>query len=133
MITQSELYWITRLDYIGSFFMGLAVFMVIPITFCIANYFIALEERRYVYNQKEIKRLNSTIQKSIIGLIISLFLALIWWIACVLTPSTKDMCMIKVIPMLANSEMVQQLSQDGKEIYTLGINRIKKELTGENE
>lgn len=41
------------------------------------------------------------------------------------------MCMIKVIPMLTNSEMVQQLNKDGKEIYELGIKKIKEELKKE--
>lgn len=130
MITESTLYWITRLDYISNFLLGLALAMLIPIIFCIATYFIILEERRYEHDLKEIDRCNGTMQKSIIGLITSIFIALILWIACVLTPTTKEMCMIKVIPMLTNSEMVQQLSKDGKEIYELGVKRVKEELIG---
>lgn len=36
--------------------------------------------------------------------------------------------MIKVIPIIANSEVVGEMSADAKEIYKLGINAIKESL-----
>jgi Na+/H+ antiporter NhaD/arsenite permease-like protein len=128
MITQSELYWITRLGYINGLVLGLAIIMTFAIALCVVYFFIAEEENRYTYDNKKIDKYNS-----IRGIYICWFFALFLWVAFILTPNTKEMCMIKVIPMLTNSEMVQQLSKDGKEIYTLGINRIKEELTGDRK
>lgn len=45
-----------------------------------------------------------------------------------LIPSTKQMAMIKVVPMIANSEIVGEMSTDAKEIYKMGIDAIKKQI-----
>lgn len=133
MITENTLYWITRLDYISNFLIGAALFMIIPMVFCIGSYCEAAENRRFAADRKEAHRLKGIMRKSIIGLITSSCIALILWIACVFTPSTKELCMIKVIPMLVNSEAIEQLNKDGKEIYELGVKRIKEELIGGKE
>jgi hypothetical protein len=43
------------------------------------------------------------------------------------------MAAIKVIPAIANSEIVGELSADAKELYRMGINAIKEQLTGNNK
>lgn len=50
-----------------------------------------------------------------------------------LLPTTKQMAMIKVIPMIANSKAIETMSNDAKEIYTLGIKAIKEQLTGKEQ
>ena len=133
MITESTIYWITRLDYISGLVLGLAIFMTIAIVFCVACFFIAAEERQYTYDDKKIAKYNSTMDNSIRSIYICSFFALFLWVAFALTPNTKEMCMIKVIPMLANSEAVDRLGKDGKDIYELGIKKIKEELTGDSK
>ena len=37
--------------------------------------------------------------------------------------------MIKIIPMIANSEIVGEMSTDCKELYRMGIKAMKEQLT----
>ena len=47
-------------------------------------------------------------------------------------PSTKQMAMIKVIPAIANSEIAGEMSKDAKELYKMGVDAIKEQLTSKD-
>lgn len=50
-----------------------------------------------------------------------------------LIPGTRTLCAMYCIPKLINSELAVQLQGDAKELYTLGVERLKKELKGETD
>jgi hypothetical protein len=52
---------------------------------------------------------------------VALFIALV-------IPNTKEMAMIKVIPAIANSEAVETLKGDAKDLYNLGMSAAKEQL-----
>jgi cytochrome bd-type quinol oxidase subunit 2 len=121
MITESSIYWILKLDDIQNIFIFL---MVVFIMFSI------LTTSLYLINA-----LDSSFDKRLADAVKP------WWILCMvctfisvitfcLIPSTKQMAMIKVIPTIANSEIVGEMSTDAKELYRMGINAIKEQLTG---
>lgn len=124
MITASEIYWILKLDDIQNFFIFLTafcgIFALITTILYLVNLLDSYFDKRVAYAVKP------------------------WWILCLLclfmsvtalclTPTTKQMAMIKVIPMIANSEAIETMSNDAKEIYTLGIKAIKEQLTGKEQ
>ena len=47
-------------------------------------------------------------------------------------PKTKQMAMIKVIPAIANSEIAGEMSKDAKELYKMGVDAIKEQLTSKD-
>lgn len=51
-------------------------------------------------------------------------------------PSTRQMAMIKVVPIISSSEIVAEMPDDAKDLYRMGIDAIKEQLTnhtGESE
>lgn len=51
--------------------------------------------------------------------------------AVLFIPDTKTALAIYTVPKLAKSGAVEQLKGDAKELYTLGVKRLKQELKGE--
>ena len=98
MITPWEVYWITRLDSVHGFFIGLFAVSFVMMGMC--GSFIMMEQ---LWNDEDIWP--SIKKKYTIGIIIPLvaiFLA-------TLTPSTKEACVIYLIPKIANNEQVQKI------------------------
>ena len=116
MITENTVYWIVKLDDIRGI---LAVF-----TFCffVAAGIFFVASLNIEDSTKE--KMEASRKKLIPTVIFATLLA----VAAALTPSTKEMAMIKVIPTLAKSDIVSEMSTDAKEIYKMGINAIKKSL-----
>lgn len=96
MITEADIYWVTRLDYLQAF-MGIAMFLL-GIGGIIG--FVHLFTDKGL-SPKEAWR------KVRIPLLLSAFLV----VALVLTPTTKEMCAIKLIPKVVNSEGVQEIPE----------------------
>ena len=134
MITESTIYWITRLDYIKNFISIVLLLSFFASFISIIFYQFHKEQSNNDWisdiSKQEYRGYMNIFYKcfsvSIIIMIISLVIVLF-------VPTTKEICMIKVIPMIANSEAVDQLGKDGKEIYELGIKRIKEELAGDSK
>ena len=121
MITPSEIYWILKLDDIRvMFFVFIGCFGIFA--------FISMVGWN-IYTEFH----NDTADSCKKGFFCSACLALLLAIPATMLPSTKQMAMIKVIPMIANSEAVKTMSNDAKEIYTLGIKAIKEQLTGKEQ
>lgn len=121
MITESSIYWILKLDDIRGAAVLFTVLSVIVfvISLCAfaALYIGGDEDDAYL-----IKGAFRTAAMLLVWLIINV--AVIAFI-----PSTKQMAMIKVLPAIANSEVVGELSADAKEIYKMGIQAIKEQIT----
>lgn len=124
MITASEIYWILKLDDIRTMLyhlvaFGGVIFVTIGIAWCINRDSYDWKPENALFYKKNLLRIFG------IGILIAAI--------ATIAPSTKQMAAIKVIPAIANSEIVGELSADAKEIYRMGINAIKEQLTGNNK
>jgi hypothetical protein len=123
MITESELYWILKLDDIrlllGLCTTPLAVASVVLIVMTIA------QSETEMYNDSDWRRGRFARLAVYITLIV-------FSVTLVLLPSTKQMAAIKGIPAIVNSEAAKNVSSDVKELYKLGIDTLKEKLTDTN-
>ena len=101
MITEAELYWITRLDNIRTFFL---------ICSCLGGIIFICSLPVYVVNLlDDYEDICKTSRKLIST---ALAVLIILGIGLILTPTTKEMAAIKVIPMIVNSDTTLKL-KDG--------------------
>ena len=116
MITESTVYWILKLDDLK----GICIFICIlsglsmVVSFAIWQCAVSVDDDPKVSRSICLKMLAVFMLCGIVGSLL---------------PSTKQMAMIKIIPMLANSEVVDNLSKDANALYRLGIEAIKEQLT----
>lgn len=114
MITESMMYWITRLDGIqGAFGAGVAISITL-VGFCWFLYFMS----KYV-DEKEFKGLRKAGWGSMIATLVCV-------VGFVLTPTSKEMAMIYTVPAITRSDFVQK---DLPELYDLGVQALKEKLT----
>ena len=113
-ITSEELYWLTRLDYFRSACGALfAITVVAWFTIC-----ACLAEKNRVW-----------------GVLTTTIVSLITVLSCVVgrvfIPTTKEAALIKVLPVIVNSDFVQKdVSADVKQIYELGKKAAIEYLEG---
>lgn len=146
MITESMLYWVLMLDNIKCCLVLFTFFswcVVIAAIITVKEFKSVQEDYEEIIDTKDIsdcykeltkerlKKIETNLNTASKILKVSLCSAVLCLLFVTFVPSTKQMAMIKVIPMLANSEAVQALGRDGKEIYQMGINAIKETLKGE--
>lgn len=146
MITESMVYWILILDNIifcFVLFMLFSWFVAVAAIIAIRELKNNKEDCEEIIDTKNIsdcykelmkeklKKTETNLNTASKILKVSLCSAVLFLLLGTFVPSTKQMAMIKVIPMLANSEAIQALGRDGKEIYQIGINAIKETLKGE--
>lgn len=123
MITESTIYWVTRLDALTNLVrFGMIISIILTIIFFLASALEACAQNS-VFNDKgklilPIKFLIS----SIIILVICMTLA-------VFVPTTKEYAAMKILPKIANDEALNTLSQDGKELYRLTVDYLKEQVT----
>ena len=132
MITESGIYWITRMDYIqtalfvlGGITTGLAVVSFVISAFCCMTNVIRGDsdaKRMMVVSKKTF--LASTVCGLIFGSIL---------LSACFVPSTKEMCAIKIIPRIVNNKEVQELPNKVVELANEWLEdlRPKKELREE--
>ena len=106
-ITEAELYWITRLDSISDFLIGLIVVAVI----FLIGYIIWLGES--MHGNMEDFPLHK-LRRALIVFGIMVFAVLL---TNTMLPSTKDMLLIKGVPAIANSESLQEFVQKDLPAY----------------
>ena len=94
MITETTLYWITRLDNINAFLVLLTFLFTIAAAVFLVNWILP-------ENTGDERRLGRFGFLLVIPFIFILSLGLVF------LPTTKEMCAIKVIPALANNEKIQ--------------------------
>lgn len=127
-ITPATLYWITRLDGINSALLASMALSIGVFLFCgwaLLNIWAEPESHLSEQDEKDIKVIKKYTK-------ISGILVLFFTILTVLTPTSKEMAMIYVVPHLAESQVVKQ---DIPEVYDLGVKALKdwlkKETKGE--
>lgn len=116
MITEWEMYWILKLDGLHMTFVLFA--LVSAITLGIAG----IVWMSCDTEDNDSDRFFRVIKCSLISCIVCL-------IPAVFLPTTKEMAMIKVVPMITNSEIVREMPVDAKVLYRMGIEAIKEKLT----
>lgn len=119
MITTGQMYWLTMLDSIKSFLVLLSVLsVVVTILFTVFAFALATKIREFSVTPKEdidaTNALGYKMLKFITPPLMALTLILI--LVTALTPSTKQMAAILVVPRIANSEKVQMA---GNKLYDL--------------
>ena len=98
MITENTVYWITRLDGIKDAVTALGVILSIVFAICIIISAVILFDQ---HNMKAMKYLILSILLIVLSGVVGFSRTFI--------PTTKEMCAIKVIPIIANNENVQEI------------------------
>ena len=132
-MTESMIYWITRLDNICSFlsnFQELAtVFAIIGIIVAIAAFIIS-KLAKSTNDDDDDARIANSIYKIACKVWIPAFcVAVICSLARTFTPTTKEMIAIKVIPQIAsvnNIEKIKDISKDMLDITTDWLKDMRK-------
>lgn len=135
MITEGTIYWITRLDHIlDAAPAGILVFSLLSIIlgclFCAFLFDTSLVE---CAGKDTVSRYRRVVLVLLLFCVFSVFLCVG---TLIFVPTTKEMAMIKVLPMLANSKFVEEeLPKDAQRIYRLGIRALeeKLEIKGSNK
>lgn len=127
MITESNVYWILKLDDIrGVFVIGL---IAVGVFACLSLFAWGINSMETSFDKENSAGGKAARKYFFCSAIIVALLA----IPATLLPTTKQMAMIKVIPAIANCEIVGEISADAKELYRMGINAIKEQLTGKEQ
>ena len=135
MITQTMMYWITRLDGLRGFLHSFDELTAILTVICLAISGVAgiictmMISNSWEPSDKIVEDPNYKLVRSVrnyaakftfcVFLPINVLLSL----AYALTPSMKEYCAIKVVPAIVNNEKVQEF---GDELYRLGVDWLKE-------
>lgn len=116
MITESTIYWILKLDNLRDvcLIVGTLSGFTTVISFIVWQCAVSADDN--------IKVPRSTCLRAF-----AVFMLCV--VVGTLLPSTKQMAMIKIIPRLVNNEIVNNLPKDSNDLYRLGIEAIKEQLT----
>ena len=124
-ITSWNIYWITRLDSIKDTMIGIIIVLGILLFFLI----IALVGEAFTQNTADEAQSYFRLAKyCALSFLVPVFLIVVY----PFIPTTKEACMMYAVPKLTNSECIKALQGDAKELYTLGIERLKEELSIKN-
>ena len=120
MITTSQMYWLTRLDSIciAEFIIA---FIPTLIFFLWAAYrtFDFITDSPFSMSEQEINDLIVRLRLYAVVFITSMIL----WIPVCLTPSTRELAAIIIVPKIANNEKVQDC---GNRLHELAIEWMKE-------
>ena len=131
-MTESMIYWITRLDGIHSFCLGLQMISTIFAVIGLIVVFIAacLKAEAKSKGYSDDVRINDYIYKIALKILIPAFcIATICSLTRTFTPTTKEMIAIKVIPQIAsvnNIEKIDDISKDMLDITTDWLKDMRK-------
>ena len=124
MITESMVYWITRLDSIQTTFHGITLGILILSLCWLAIsiiMFCLMAEYQDDDKEKVMAKKNIKVSAPIFVLAILLFLS------SAFIPTTKEYCAIKLVPMIAQNEDVQELPAKVVDLANEWIDELKPE------
>ncbi len=126
MITEAEMYWLTRWSYIqgglftlGGIVVGLVFVWMIVSAICHAvNH---AQAASYAGSKELLPVTRKSLRASLICL------ALSWSIlaAACFVPTTKEMCAIKIVPVIVNNAEVQELPKKALELANSWLDDMK--------
>ena len=128
-ITESTIYWITRMDGIHDFLIGLCIItgilaILILITL-FSTFMVAIEGE---------EEFHPAMKFELRAFFIIIALLVVFFLASVFIPTTKEMALIKVLPAISNSRFVsEELPKEAGEIYMLAKEALKEKLVGEKK
>lgn len=127
MITESTIYWITRLDCIVTFCTLLSIISAVVAAILGIGNLAAMGNACTAKDDEDCKKIWK------VWRIIFCF-GLVTALIAVFTPTTKEMAMIKIIPAIANSKfMAEDLPNDARQLYELSKKALIEKLTDEKE
>lgn len=118
MITESTMYWVLKLDDIIK-----ALGIMVAISIILGSVAIVAWVGLMADEQRELAKYPRRYFFICLAVLISIM------VIRPLIPSTRQMAMIKVVPIITNSEIVSEMQGDAKELYRMGIDAIKEQLT----
>lgn len=127
-ITGSTIYWITRMDGIHDFLIVLCIITGILAVLILITLFSTF----MVYEGKE--EFQPAMKFELRAFLIGIVLFVVFFLASVFIPTTKEMALIKVLPAISNSRFVsEELPKEAGEIYMLAKEALKEKLVGEKK
>lgn len=127
-ITESTVYWITRLDGIHNFLISLCIITGILAVLSL----IILFSTFMVCEGKE--EFHKAMELELRAFFISIVLFVVFFLASVFIPTTKEMALIKILPAISNSKfMSEELPKDIREVYLMAKDAVKEKLVGEKK
>ena len=130
-ITESTIYWITRLDKFhvtAGVLLGIS-FMVLLI--CIVVCCVDKNQLDEIYSKEYRERIKREMKIAIKIACYSVFYIVMCASVLIFVPTSKEMALIKVLPAISNSKFVSdELPKDVKEIYELAKDAIKNKIEG---
>lgn len=122
MVTESMMYWITRLDGIHNSAMALLAASVFIIIIAAVIFVSAASESAADF--EDVKDMwASKFMKSSRRWLLSILISAI--LVQVFVPTTKEMAMIYAVPAITRSDLVRE---DLPELYDYGIDALKEQL-----
>lgn len=134
MVTEFDIYIMTRCDYLSNFFLIAMIFSALCfVLLSIIGFTFSSIYRFEEYNDKICKKQEEMIEKFLSRITktrnLSFVLLILFSIGIVVTPTTKEMAFIKVVPMIANSDFVsKELPNEVREIYVMAKDYLKKTM-----
>ena len=123
MITESTMYWVTRLDGICTCLTIMIVVLTLLSVICLGVVIPCIVQAADDKEAKVVISYGAKIFFSLVGIVMLLS------IARVFTPTTAEFAMIKVLPAVCSSEFVSEtIPKDAKTLYTLGIKTFEAKL-----
>ena len=120
MITESQVYWITRLDSIRDIAVPVTVFGMLGIVvFVIA---MVMKKMAIIDKDTEVADRATVICRLLWPVLISTTISLL---ILGFLPTTKEMCAIKIIPRIINNEKVQELPNKVVELANEWMEELK--------
>ncbi len=134
MVTEFDIYIMTRCDYLSNFFLIAMIFSALCfVLLSIIGFTFSSIYRFEEYNDKICKKKEEMIERFLSRITktrnLSFVLLILFSIGIVATPTTKEMAFIKVVPMIANSDFVsKELPNEVREIYVMAKDYLKKSM-----
>lgn len=125
-MTESTMYWITRLDQIYSFCIGLGTLLAILAVLGVITLtiFKIIKEVNREFNRgddldRDFKTASSAISALKVPIISCIIGAVFMSFAMIFIPTTKEMTAIMVIPQFATQENCQKLQEMSKDLLDI--------------
>lgn len=120
VISPSDVYWITRCDAIKHMTVVLGVISAVATFLCLIIWGIASSDRIHYKMPKRLAAIAAPV-------------AVLCLVVNAMTPTTKEMCAIIVIPAVANNDGVQDIAVEVKTLATDWLKELRPEKKVENE
>lgn len=131
-MTESTIYWITRLDEIREFLVGIQIIPTIiagvSIIMSLIGYIcMNMEKASYGDEDDDYKVMKSLCRTGRTIGIIAAVIATMCSLTCTFLPTTKEMVAIKVVPAIVSSEQASRLKDIGDNAIDVAAEWLKSQ------